>query len=58
MVIGERQDDHMKQDTTGWTDSDGKIIIEPELTEREKKDNTKVVKNPVHKFDFSELEKK
>jgi len=56
MVIGERQDDHMKQNATGWTDSDGKIIIEPELTESEKEDNTEVVENPVQKFDFSELE--
>ena len=29
MVVGERQDDHMKDNNTGWTDSDGKIIIEP-----------------------------
>ena len=58
MVIGERQDDHMKQDTTGWTDSDGKIIIEPELTKTEKEDKTDIVENPVLKFDYSELEKK
>ena len=58
MVIGERQDDHMKQNTTGWTDSDGKIIIEPELTETEKEDKTDIVENPVLKFDYSELEKK
>jgi len=58
MVIGERQDDHMKQNTTGWTDSDGKIIIEPELTKTEKEDKTDIVENPVLKFDYSELEKK
>ena len=52
MVIGERQDDHMKQNATGWTDSDGKIIIEPELTESEKKDNTEMVENPIQKFDY------
>ena len=28
MVVGERQDQHMKD--TGWTDSDGKVILEPE----------------------------
>tara|TARA_R100000008_G_C3580001_1_gene167830 strand:- start:599 stop:2212 length:1614 start_codon:yes stop_codon:yes gene_type:complete len=56
MVIGERQDDHMKQNTTGWTDSDGKIIIEPELTKTEKEDNTEIIENPVLKFDYSELE--
>ena len=28
MVIGERQDQYMKD--TGWTDSDGKVILEPE----------------------------
>ena len=27
MVVGERQDDHMKE--TDWTDSDGKVIVEP-----------------------------
>ena len=29
MVIGERQDPHMKDSLTDWTDSDGKIIVEP-----------------------------
>ena len=28
MVVGERQDQYMKD--TGWTDSDGKVILEPE----------------------------
>ena len=28
MVVGERQDQHMKD--TDWTDSDGKVIVEPE----------------------------
>jgi len=28
MVVGERQDQHMKD--TGWTNSDGKVIVEPE----------------------------
>ena len=28
MVVGERQDQHMK--ATDWTDSDGKVIVEPE----------------------------
>jgi hypothetical protein len=28
MVVGERQDPHMKD--TDWTDSDGKVIVEPE----------------------------
>ena len=28
MVVGERQDDHMYD--TEWTDSDGRVIIEPE----------------------------
>ena len=28
MVVGERQDQHMKD--TSWTDSDGKVILEPE----------------------------
>jgi len=28
MVIGERQDQHMKD--TDWTDDDGKVIVEPE----------------------------
>ena len=27
LVVGERQDDHMKE--TNWTDSDGKVIVEP-----------------------------
>lgn len=48
MVIGERQDDHMKSSDTDWTDSDGKIIIEPELTESEKRDRTETKENPVH----------
>jgi hypothetical protein len=30
MVVGERQDPHMKDSLTDWTDSDGKIIVEPE----------------------------
>ena len=30
MVVGERQDQHMKD--TDWTDSDGKVIVEPEKT--------------------------
>ena len=30
LVIGERQDQHMKD--TDWTDSDGKVIVEPEKT--------------------------
>ena len=29
MVIGERKDQHMYD--TGWTDSDGKVIVEPEI---------------------------
>jgi hypothetical protein len=29
MVIGERQDPHMKDSETDWTDSDGKVIVEP-----------------------------
>ncbi len=29
MVVGERQDPHMKDSLTEWTDSDGKIIVEP-----------------------------
>ena len=29
MVIGERQDPHMKDSETDWTDSDGKVILEP-----------------------------
>ena len=28
MVVGERQDQHMKD--TDWTDNDGKVIVEPE----------------------------
>jgi hypothetical protein len=28
MVVGERHDQHMKD--TEWTDSDGKVIVEPE----------------------------
>jgi hypothetical protein len=28
MVVGERQDPHMI--ATDWTDSDGKVIVEPE----------------------------
>ena len=28
MVVGERQDQHMKD--TNWTDGDGKVIVEPE----------------------------
>ena len=28
MVVGERQDQHMKE--TGWTDENGKVILEPE----------------------------
>jgi hypothetical protein len=30
MVVGERQDEHMKN--TDWTDSNGKVIVEPEKT--------------------------
>jgi len=30
MVIGERHDPHMKDSGTDWTDSDGKVIVEPE----------------------------
>jgi len=30
MVIGERNDPHMKDSGTDWTDSDGKVILEPE----------------------------
>jgi hypothetical protein len=40
MVIGERKDPHMMSKHTDWTDSDGKIIIEPELTDRQKSENT------------------
>jgi hypothetical protein len=40
MVIGERKDEHMMSKHTKWTDSDGKIIIEPELTDTEKEDKT------------------
>ena len=29
MVIGERKDAHMLSEETDWTDSDGKVIIEP-----------------------------
>ena len=43
MVIGERKDEHMMSKHTKWTDSDGKIIIEPELTDREKEDKTDYV---------------
>ena len=28
MVVGERQDQHMME--TGWTDENGKVILEPE----------------------------
>lgn len=40
MVIGERKDEHMMSKHTKWTDSDGKVIIEPELTDTEKEDKT------------------
>jgi len=40
MVIGERKDPHMMSAHTDWTDSDGKIIIEPELTDGQKSENT------------------
>jgi len=40
MVIGERKDPHMMSVHTDWTDSDGKIIIEPELTDEQKSENT------------------
>jgi hypothetical protein len=30
MVVGERHDQHMKD--TDWTDSNGKVIVEPEKT--------------------------
>ena len=43
MVIGERKDEHMMSKHTKWTDSDGKIIIEPELTDREKQDKTEYI---------------
>ena len=43
MVIGERKDEHMMSKHTPWTDSDGKIIIEPELTDAEKKEKTDYV---------------
>tara|TARA_R100000322_G_scaffold65612_1_gene41039 strand:+ start:487 stop:3147 length:2661 start_codon:yes stop_codon:yes gene_type:complete len=34
IVVGERQDEHMKE--TDWTDSDGRVIVEPEkITEGE-----------------------
>ena len=33
LVIGERQDPHMKDNNTDWTDSDGKVIVEPEKPE-------------------------
>ena len=29
LVIGERHDPHMKDELTEWTDSDGKVILEP-----------------------------
>ena len=29
MVVGERQDQHMIE--TGWTDENGKVILEPEI---------------------------
>jgi hypothetical protein len=29
IVIGERQDDHMKLDETDWCDADGRVIVEP-----------------------------
>ena len=35
MVIGERQDPHMKDSETNWTDSDGKVILEPEKESEE-----------------------
>ena len=28
MVIGERQDEHIKEKDTDWTDDDGKVIVE------------------------------
>ena len=40
MVIGERKDEHMMSKHTTWTDSDGKVIIEPELTDKEKSEIT------------------
>ena len=55
MVIGERQDDHMKSSDTDWTDSDGKIIIEPELTESEKRDNIETKEKPINPM-MEELE--
>ena len=33
MVVGERQDKHMLD--TGWTDSTGKVIVEPLITEKQ-----------------------
>ena len=33
MVVGERQDQHMKD--TNWTDENGKVIVEPEKTDDE-----------------------
>ena len=35
MVIGERKDPHMMSEATTWTDSQGKIIIEPEKEEED-----------------------
>ena len=39
MVIGERQDPHMK--ATNWTDSDGKVIVEPKKEEPKKEEEGK-----------------
>ena len=33
LVVGERHDQHMKD--TGWTDANGKVIVEPLKTENE-----------------------
>ena len=37
MVIGERHDQHMKD--TDWTDSDGKVIVEPLKTDNDKEES-------------------
>jgi len=33
MVVAERQDDHIRE--AGWTDSEGRPILEPEKSEEE-----------------------
>ena len=37
LVIGERHDQHMKD--TDWTDSDGKVIVEPLKTDNDKEES-------------------